>query len=78
MDYNAKMEIRDLAKTHLDNINDLRKSAVENYTNLIGKIGEPEAFELAMNLSKQYEISIQAYAALGLTNVGIHNVKVGA
>ena len=70
--------MRKTATTHLDNINDLRRAAVEAYTNTIGKIGEAEAFDLAMNLSKQYEIAMQAYAALGLTDLGIHNVKAGA
>ena len=63
------------ATNHLDDINDLRRAAAERYAATIGKIGEAEAFQLAMDLSKQYEIAMQAYAAIGLTDLGIHNVK---
>ncbi len=67
--------MQEQATTHLNNIYDLFRAAAERHAATIGKIGEAEAFELAMDLSKQYETAMQAYAAIGLTDLGIHNVK---
>lgn len=68
-------EMKAQATQHLNNLNDMRRAAVQAYENTIGKIGETDAFDLAMDLSKQYEIALQGYAKAGFRNLGIHNVK---
>lgn len=68
-------EMKAQATRYLNNLNDMRRAAVQAYENTIGKVGETDAFDLAMDFSKQYEIAFQGYAKAGFRNLGIHNVK---
>jgi hypothetical protein len=40
-----------------------------------GKIGEAEALAFGKEIFAKYEATKQAYAAIGLTDLGIHNNK---
>ena len=66
------------ATAELDRLLNLYRKAQDNFAANKGTIGEATAYEFGMKVCHQYEAAMRAYAALGLTDLGIHNVKAYA
>lgn len=62
----------------LDNLLKLYRKAQDNLEANKGTMGEALAYDFGMQVYYKYEATKQAYAAIGLTDLGIHNNKVGA
>jgi len=61
----------------LDNLLDIYRKAQKNFDESVGTISEAHALEFGNAVFAKYEATKQAYAAIGLIGLGIHNNKAG-
>lgn len=70
--------MKEQATQVLDSKLELFRKAQQNWDACRGKIGEAEALAFGQQVQAEYEAMKKAYALIGLTDLGIHNNKVGA
>ena len=66
--------LRDMAIAELDRQLDLYRDAQRIYEASIGSMREQVSIEQGLRINAEYETTKRAYAALGLTNLGIHRI----
>lgn len=71
-------ELADQATAVLDAQLELYRKAQKNFEENKGKIGEEKALEFGLKVHAEYKATMNAYALIGLSNLGIHNVKAAA
>jgi hypothetical protein len=74
----TEVTLADQACHVLDELLDLYRQAQVNFEACKGKFGETEALYVGKKIFDKYEATKMAYALIGLSNLGIHNNKVGA
>ncbi len=70
--------MKEQATELLDAKLDQYRKAQLNWDACRGKIGEAEALAFGKQVFIEYEAMKKAYASIGLSDLGIHNNKVGA
>jgi hypothetical protein len=66
--------LREKAIAELDRQLDLYRDAQRIYEASIGSMSEQVSIEQGLRVNADYQATIRAYAALGLTNLGIHRI----